>query len=315
MSAGQLSSRAELNSSLDGRLPNLVIIGVGRAATTSLFNHLGRHPDIGASDVKELRYFSPLRYGETLGPIEEYARHFRHCGPRRYLLEATPGYFYGGRRLATAMVTTLPDVKAMLSLRAPEERCWSWFRFVRSRLRVPQEMSFEEYLDRCEALRVTGADAELENQEYWGLSAGCYAEWLPDWLDVLGDRLHLMFLEDLSSDPDQQLQKLCRWLGLDHAGFNGVRLAVENEAVHFRDGRFQKVAIAVNRRGEAMFRRHPAAKRRLRALYYGANRSDPTGSMLPATRERLEDFYHPHTRALVQQLAAIGQTLPASWRI
>ena len=45
------------------RLPNLVIAGVPKAGTTSLFNYLAQHPDICPSDVKETRYFEPLRYG------------------------------------------------------------------------------------------------------------------------------------------------------------------------------------------------------------------------------------------------------------
>ena len=49
-----------------GRLPNLVVIGVSKAGTTSLFEYLGRHRDVGLSDLKELRYFTPLRYGEPL---------------------------------------------------------------------------------------------------------------------------------------------------------------------------------------------------------------------------------------------------------
>jgi hypothetical protein len=36
-----------------------------------------------------------------------YARHFEHCTGERYRMEATPGYFGGGRPVATAMRDTL----------------------------------------------------------------------------------------------------------------------------------------------------------------------------------------------------------------
>src|SRR3954454_22208791 len=85
------------------RLANLVVIGVNKAGTTSLFDYLGRHPDIGLSGRKELRYFTPLRYGEPLEPVASYAEHFRHCLEERFAVEATPGYFYGGRTRARAM--------------------------------------------------------------------------------------------------------------------------------------------------------------------------------------------------------------------
>src|SRR3954463_13629169 len=90
------------------RLPNLVIAGVAKAGTTSLFNYLAQHPDICASDVKETRYFEPLRYGEVLPPIESYTAHFRHRQGERYALEATPTYFYGGRDVPPGIRVTLP---------------------------------------------------------------------------------------------------------------------------------------------------------------------------------------------------------------
>src|SRR3954466_15902853 len=104
------------------RLANLVVIGVNKAGTTSLFDYLGRHPDIGLSDLKELRYFTPLRYGEPLGPLDSYAQHFDHCVEERYAVEATPGYFYGGRPLARAMHETCGSVRTVLSLREPADR-------------------------------------------------------------------------------------------------------------------------------------------------------------------------------------------------
>ena len=44
-----------------GRLPNLLVAGVSRGGTTSMFHYLGQHSEVGTSDVKELRYFTPLR--------------------------------------------------------------------------------------------------------------------------------------------------------------------------------------------------------------------------------------------------------------
>ncbi len=62
------------------RLPNLIIAGVGKAGTTSLFWYLSQHPGICASDVKEIQYFTPLSEGDgVLPPLSEYARHFAAC--------------------------------------------------------------------------------------------------------------------------------------------------------------------------------------------------------------------------------------------
>jgi hypothetical protein len=37
----------------DARLPNLLLAGIGKAGTTSMFWHLSQHPDICPSRVKE----------------------------------------------------------------------------------------------------------------------------------------------------------------------------------------------------------------------------------------------------------------------
>src|SRR5688572_22585305 len=92
-----------------GRLPNLVIAGVPKAGTTSLFSYLTQHPEVCGSDVKEPRYFNPLRLGSELGPIEDYAAHFGHCAGQRYAMEASPGYSYGGGPLARGLREALPD--------------------------------------------------------------------------------------------------------------------------------------------------------------------------------------------------------------
>ena len=59
------------------RLPNLVIVGVGKAGTTSLFHYLRQHPDICGSDIKELRFLNPLRRGEPLAPLARFLRVMR----------------------------------------------------------------------------------------------------------------------------------------------------------------------------------------------------------------------------------------------
>jgi hypothetical protein len=45
----------------DQKLPNLIIAGAQKAGTSSLFWYLAQHPQICASDRKELRYFTPRR--------------------------------------------------------------------------------------------------------------------------------------------------------------------------------------------------------------------------------------------------------------
>jgi len=299
-------------TSLD-RLANLVVIGVSKAGTTSLFESLGRHPDIGLSDLKELRYFSPIRYGEPLEPPASYAQHFRHCLHERYAAEATPGYFYGGRPLAHAMRQTCGSVRVVLSLREPGDRCWSWFQFMKSRTRIPKDLHFDDYLDRCEQLhRARVADA-VENQAYWGLGGSCYSSWLDDWIDEFGDDLRGVFFDDIVTEPRGVMDGLFDWLGLDPTLAQTDGLPAANKTEQYRNRTAQRTALAVNRRGERFFRRHPWLKRGLRSGYYAVNKAARRETMTPTSRERLNGFYREYNTRLASQLTRLEMDLPDSW--
>jgi hypothetical protein len=296
-----------------GRLPNLVIAGVSKAGTTSLFHYLGQHPDIGTADVKELRYFTPLRYGQSLGPVADYAAHFAGCADRAYALEATPGYFYGGAALAEGLDRTCPDVRVLVSLRSPADRCWSWFGFVKSRMRIPKDMTFAAYLDRCEQLHAQGVDDTVENQPFWGLGGGCYDQWWDAWHDRLGERVKVVMFEDLAADPATVVRSVCGWLGLDTDPVEQFAYEVDNKTQQYRHKSLQKAAVGLNRRGEAFFHQHQQLKRTLRRVYYAANRATGDPGMPAALRARLEEFYRPHNSRLAEQLATVGVRLPGSW--
>lgn len=294
-------------------LPNLIIAGVTKGGTTSLFRYLAQHPDIFASSNKELRYFMPLRYGEALGPEQDYARNFVNRGDERYALEATPGYFYGGRALATGIERTLERPHVVLTFRDPAQRCWSWFRFVRARARIPEDMTFEAYLDRCELLHRTGVDGRREQQPFWGLGGGCYDQWIDSWIDVLGDRLRVEFFEDLGRSPGAMVAGICRWLRIDENVAAGFRYDVENRTVQYRNKALQHLAIQFNRRTEALFEHRRGAKRSLRRAYYLVNGERAGARMDDLSRERLAAFYAPHNERFADSLVRAGCTPLPGW--
>jgi hypothetical protein len=295
------------------QLPNLVIIGVAKAGTTSLFRYLGQHPDVCPADSKELRYFSALRYGEQLGSLKSYAQHFGHCTGERYRMEATPGYYAGGRLVAHAVDTLLPEPRVIVSFRDPVQRCWSWFRFVRSTARIPKEMSFANYIRRCEELHREGIDGRRANQPFWGLGGGCYDTWLEAWLEVFGKRLRVEFFERLARDPRAVVEDLCDWLDIDATECARFRYGVENKTVQYKNQRLQRAALSVNRRSESFFAQHPDLKRVLRGAYYSVNGETSETRMTQPDRERLTEFYAPHNQRLAAMLAAAGMAEGPDW--
>jgi hypothetical protein len=296
------------------RLPNLIVAGVGKAGTTSLFSYLGQHPDICASRIKEANYFTPLRHGEELADRETYAAHFSHCGGERYVVESTPGYFYGGRRLVTSMKEVLPDARVVVILRDPSPRLWSYFRFMKTRLKLERDLSLEQYLETALELREQGRDRLREYSAYWALSSGFYSDYISDWFDVFGSAFRVVFFEDVVENPRSAVERLCGWLGIDSKPAGSFDYSAENRTVLYRNRMLQRIALAMNDRGESFLRRHPAVKDRLRGLYYNLNRDDEDGSGLdPDARHQLDAIYAASKKTLAAQLAEQGYVELPAW--
>ncbi len=295
------------------RLPNLVIVGVGKGGTTSLFWYLSQHPDVCSSHEKEIRYFAALTEGgESTPPVEEYAASFRHCGEQRYAMEASPQYFHGGRRVAEAMANLLDDPRVIVSLRDPVDRLWSQFRFVKTRFGpIPESLSFEEYVERNERVWREGLPLQSETVPYWHIAGGMYADHIEPWFDVFGDAFRVMFFEHLATDPAGTIVDLAGWLGIDREPARSFTYTVENRTVPVRSAALQRIALLANREDLLGRRRHLKAP--LRRLYYAMNRRRDADVMAPETRAYLRTLFAPANERLAQQLTARGYAELPPW--
>lgn len=287
--------------------PTAFIVGVNKAGTTALFNALARHPDVAVSDTKETHFFDPLRYGEELPPLTAYARHFAHAAGQRVVMEATPGYFYGGRRVADALLQVAPHARAILVLRDPVTRAHSWWRFARTRLMLPADQTFAEYLDACAALDVLPED-HRDLVGLRGVSGGEYARWLPDWQRAFGDRLLVLYYEDVVTDLASTLARIGRHLGIDPAGLATER---DNVSTDVESRAAQRVALRLNRVGERLWRRLPGLKRTLRRGYYRLNASRRQQTLDSAERDRLAVHYASWNARLRDLLPDVPDTWTA----
>jgi hypothetical protein len=298
---------------LSERLPNLLIAGVTKAGTTSLFSYLVQHDDICGSTLKETEYFSKLLYPEhELAPLREYARYFRHCRDERYVLEATPNYWYAGERLLDTTETMLGSPRYIISLRNPVDRFWSDFTYMKSKVLLPLDLSAGEYLSRCEERRSAGTEFTEANRYYRTLSTGFYVEHLPKWIDRLGDRLRIVFFEDLVADPGAVVNDVFDWLGL--APMARLDLTARNTTNSVRSQRFQVLAHAIAHPIDRVIRRYPKLKQRFVDAYEFVNRGAPREELLDdATRARLDDHFAQPNRALRATLAAAGYHDVPEW--
>jgi hypothetical protein len=293
-------------------LPNLIIAGVAKAGTTSLFTYLATHPDICPSKVKEVGYFGPLRWGNPLSlSLEEYSRYFAHCQGHRYVMEAFPGYFPGGKKVAEAIKQTLGDVTIILIFREPVSRLFSLFTFYKSRLKLRVEMSFREYVRLSESIPRDELQ-KTENHVYGGLEACYYGYLINYWFETFGDTaIKVLFFEQLRDNPYRAVAGIYDWLGLEYETPLSFDATVENKTMSFRNHFLQGIALKVNRLAEGYWRSYPIIKRSLRRLYYTFNARTVHDLMDNETRYYLKAKFLPSNQRLAMELMNRGyKTLP-----
>lgn len=290
---------------------DVVIAGVNKTGTTSLFVSLSEHPDVAPSAVKETRFFLPARYGQPVEPVAVYDRFFPGDDGHRLRLEATPSLFYGGADVAARIATDLPDSRIILVLREPVRRTISFFEYQKTRLRIPADLSIEDYLAHADTLGPADF-LDPANERWFAVGGSRYADFLPGWLEHFGpDRILVVAFEELTAHQASVLTATAGWLGLDVTRFPAEALAVENRTMAYKSRRLQRVALGFNDRFERMLRRYPSLKRRLRAAYFRVNGRAARNAVSDEVREELAERFREPNERLARQLSSAGLLVPA----
>jgi hypothetical protein len=293
---------------VSGVLPNLLVAGVPKAGTGSLFWYLGQHPDICPSAVKEIGFFTPLRREDGVLPsLESYMRHFSHWAGQRYVMEATPNYCYGGDHLRGGIKETLGRPRIVISLRDPVDRLWSAYTMQRTKGNLPGIRSFEEYVSACEDVRRRGERVRA----LAGLSVGMYGEYVPRWLDAFGEDVKVVFRDDLNADPRSVVADLFRWLSIDHRPAESLDYELRNQTAHALNPAVGRAVFVAKERSEAILSRVPRLRAGLRRAYLRFATGELSESVQPRTRMRLQALYRESNSIVAAALRASGyRSLP-----
>jgi Sulfotransferase domain len=205
-------------------LPDFLIIGTQRGGTTSLYEHLVRHPAIPRALTKEVRFFD-VEYGRGLTwyrahfPSQMYKWARQKAKESLVVGEATPDYMFDPR-VPPRVAAAIPEVKLMVLLRNPVDRAYShyWHQVSRGF----EQLSFEDALDR-EITRAVKFGEEpfgsFERHHHSYLARGVYADQLQRWMDFFPrDRFFIDASESLFKDPARVLADMFRFLGLSDCG-------------------------------------------------------------------------------------------------
>lgn len=292
---------------------NLIIAGVNKAGTTSLFHYLSAHPDICGSKDKETCYFLPVLYDKPLSPITDYYSQFTHCKNAAYRLEATPGYITGGAKMADTISATLGGVKIIFILKEPVERLISFYKRKKATLQLPRDMSFVAFVSRCRDANELSVHVQ-ENHLYNALQVGKYANYLEPWLTNSQLQSKILFFDDLKKDPKKLMQQLCSWLNINASVYDDYNFDVRNKSMNYRNAMLQQLAVKANLAGQRLWRFNPNLKKNLSSLYYKFNgASFHRDNIDMETVKYLKSYYRESNQQLGLLLSrhGINANLPA----
>ncbi len=185
-------------------LPNLIVIGAMKCATTAVHRYLDLHPDVAMSELKELNFFlgpprrPPGPAGNWHRGIEWYATQFRPAAPVRG--EASPAYtspsFPG---VAERMVRIVPEVRLIYCVRDPIERAVS--QYLHHRADGTERRQIEEAL--------------LDSQSQYLQRSRYHARLEPYLACFPREQIYICSREDLLARRRETLRELYRFVGVD----------------------------------------------------------------------------------------------------
>lgn len=285
----------------------LIVGGTTKAATTSLFAYLSDHPAICAATYKETRFFlssnyplpSKYRYN---GDLEEYASLFPNCSETLLRMESTPDYLYC-EKARQRITEFLPYAKLVFSLREPISRLISWYRFAKQIGKLPQTLSFDAYVE----LLFAAEHKRQEEQHLQTLQQGCYTIYLKPYLSQLGPaRVHILFYEELATQPAQIMASLCNFADIDADFYENYTFKVTNRTEKMRNSTLHQKYRDFRFRLRQWTHNKPIIHNSLRGirqiiepLYLRLNtQPEKTIQMSEETRHRLLNYYQPDIDAL-----------------
>jgi hypothetical protein len=288
-----------------GRKVDFFIVGAAKAGTTSVFRYLSQHPQLFMPDDKEPHFFGDQRPFAKYGlypRYEDYMALFEGANSGQLLGEGSTAYLYSETAPAE-LHRYNPAARIVILLRDPRERAYSlYWHHVRD-FSEPKGVTFEQAL-------------ELEEQRIatkWAfgfhyLKSGLYHDQVQRYLHWFGpDQVCIVLMEDLIRQPDETMNRLCDFLGVERA-------TIATGDVHNRSGMHRNRFIAYWFARPNMLRTVakkvlPASLRQWRERIVQGNLLKPE-AMKAETRARLTD----HFRADVEKLERlIGRDL-SGWK-
>jgi Sulfotransferase family len=278
---------------MDEAWPNLFVVGVGRAGTTSLAHYLGGHRDIFMSPVKEPHFFSRARPGPTVVKDEgSYLRLFSGATHERWRGEASVSYFWD-EGSAAAIRARSPDARIVIVLREPVARAHSsYWRAVR----YGETRTFLEAV-RAELSAPLPRNGDVAHPGY--VAPGFYADPVERYERTFPGGVRVLFFEEVVADPRRELRHLLEFLEVDPEYADRRAFDVRNRALVPRNELARRLLFSWRIRGVARALVPESVRPRVDRLVLG---DGPQPEMESEARHLLEEAYAADRERLEQVL-------------
>lgn len=278
-------------------LPNFLIIGAAKSATSWLIARLAQHPHVYAYD-QEIHFFS---HHYTKGSTW-YAKHFCTGNHSVGIGEKSNSYL-GHVQAPLRIQALLPQVKLIAILRNPTERAYSGYCMRFAQGIVSAEI--DSYLD---------PDKSRSDGCFQFVRQGLYAQHLRRYFAVFkADQLKVVLFDDLQADSHTFLNDITGFLGLEpfsvceerHKPVNVRRTRVYPTVLQALQVRLEEIPpakAAVGKIATSFLGQRVKARLATQSVEYPA--------LSQGLREKLINYYTPH---IIELETLIGKDL-SGWR-
>lgn len=255
----------------------VIIAGVNKAGTTSLFRYLCDHPSVCGSVIKEANFFLRTADRKPEDPWSEYLGIFpRVSETHRICVEASPIYLSRSDEVAKRIAEWFPESRIIFVLREPVGRFLSFLRSYQNRdadiVSTASEREILSAVLACRAGFVQPQNNMLLTLIARELQRGRYSDYLPVFYGVFpAAQILVLFYDDLERSPRGFMKRVAEFVGIDPAFYDRYCFQVENKTRIYRSVKVQRIVHKMNMVLEPFFNRHRRLHRSLRTIYTTIN--------------------------------------------
>lgn len=212
----------------DSIWPNFFVVGAQKCGTTSVYEHLRKHPQVFLPEKKEPGFFAtgpapgqpePIVQLRHCDSLEEYRRLYQGSGDYPARGDLSTCYLWD-KDAPGRISEACPAAKIIIMLREPVARAYSAYLWNKWRCRETAP-SFRE------ALR----QDNMRSKTNWCTSflyieCGMYYAQVRRYIETFGrDRVMVLLFDDLSQRPKELFTEIAEYVGIDPAGFGSANFS------------------------------------------------------------------------------------------